>query len=382
MPPTLAPRKTINQTKTSRGSNKSLANARSSVQHSNQPTAPEPESPPPLPEASCIQILDLHGHSPLVSYNNAFYSCQWATDLGTSFFLIPPPIGLDPDHPPLRSTPSFDLLGTTSARLIAVPATLQPRKTTLPPVIDLQNYTAGATYTTTSGDVIQQNPEHGVRIELPATASTVKVNQARFLERLSAIKAKRGDRDAIPVNNVKTYKFPDGWEAERDEWLLKETSKSGKHRQEAELRAGSGPKRRRTKSSATAQQAANDENGESPAPNAEDEADSEEDYESQDPEHIDLGGMLRKRRPRGFRGGAPSGKRLRQSLGLPDARRNKKTMGRPRNIRLDSEIATGSSVTEQSASPAPQHGIAESGSGYATAGAVQIQDNIDMEDAV
>lgn len=382
VPPALASKKAASQTKTPRGSNKSLANARSSAQQSAQNSIADTTSQPDLPEASCMQILDLHGHSPLISYNNALYSCQWATDLGTSFFLVPPPTTLDPDHLPLRSTPSFDLLGTTSARLIAIPASLQPRKAPLVPFINLQNYKDGETYTTTSGDVIQHSPSHGLHIELPATASAVKVNQARFLERLSAIKARRGDRDAIPVSNVKTYKYPDDWEAERDEWILKETSKSEKHRQEAELRTGNGPRRRRTKSAAATSQVVDDANGESPAPEVDEQADSEEDYYSPDPDHIDLGGLVRKRRPRGFRGGAPSGKRLRQSLGLPDARRNHKPVGRPRKIHIDAGIATGGSVTEQSASPAPQQSIGESVGGQAMGGAIQGEGDTAMEDAV
>ncbi|GAB7357123.1 hypothetical protein MBLNU459_g7924t1 [Dothideomycetes sp. NU459] len=377
VPPTLATDKTGKYLKAAR-SNKSLANARGIAQHSAPPSAADAASPQPvLPDVSRMQILDLHSTSPLISYNNSLYSCRWATDLGTSFFFAPPPASSDPHHPPLRSTPSFDLLGTSCARLIAVPASLQPRETHLEPVSTLQRYAEKNTFTTSNGDVIQSNPSQGLRIELPVTASAAKVSQARFLERLSAIKARRGDRDAVPVTNIKNYRIPDNWEAERNEWISKETAKNERHRLEAEMRTGKASGLRTAHSPAQQQPAADDADGESLTPDAGSRVGSDGDIGDLDPDHIDLSEEFsRKRRRRGFRGGPPSGKRLRQSLGLPDARRNKRPVGRPRKIRLDSEVVSAQGHdTEHSASPALRQDTVELAQEDATGGASQAGDD-------
>ena len=96
--------------------------------------------------------------------------------------------------------------------------------------------TIDQSYTTAEGDVIQTSERHGLRIELPSTASAARVSQAKFLERLSAIKARRGDTDAVPVTNVKTYRPPEGWQDERQEWIAKETARSERDKVEAAAR--------------------------------------------------------------------------------------------------------------------------------------------------
>ncbi|KAF1356796.1 hypothetical protein BDV97DRAFT_394679 [Delphinella strobiligena] len=359
VPPSLAQEKKNRASKGGRKSNKSLANApgRTGTQSANT-TQGQEEADTSQPQPTCterMQIVDLDGDQPLISFNNALYSCKWATDVGTSLYITPPPAEADAHHPPLRSTPFFDLLGTGFARLIAVPAAIKPRTAPLSPVNVDQPASDKLSFSTAEGDIIHADSNQGLRIQLPSTASSLKVNQARFLERLSAIKAKRGDRDAVPISNVKYYKLPDGWEAEKEEWIAKETALSERNRLEAELRMA--------KSAGRVNRFTSDHDIQRPmyhvqgTPGPEDL--SEQDLDSADPDAT-LSSELnpRKRMTRGGpRGGAPSGKKLRQSLGLPEARRDKRPNGRPRQIRLDSEFTDQGHDTLPGATS--QHGSVE-----------------------
>lgn len=316
------------KTRTSRGhkesarSNKSLA----SLTQRAAAAAAAPETQRPQPDR--LQLIDLHGDNPVLSFDNSLFTCQWATDVGTSLYLTPPQPDTDPEHPPLRSTPSFNLLGTSFARLVAIPATITPRAAppneyqAPPPLPNPQ------LYTTQEGDIIKHADSGALEIQLPSTASASKVAQARFLERLSAIKASRGDKDIVPTANIKIFKHPAGWEKERDEWIAKETALSAKDRLEAEVRRNS---RRKTGHSTTLIKNAGPEDT-TPGVGAEN---SEQDGDTTNP----LPTKLPKRTRGGPRGGATSSKRLRESLGLPEARRDKKIAGMPpRQIRSEAEI--------------------------------------------
>jgi len=72
-----------------------------------------------------IQIVDLHGTNPLVSYKGKTYSCHWASSVGSDLFFAK----VDPlsDTKPLRSLKGYELLGLSSAKLTARPAQLLPR---------------------------------------------------------------------------------------------------------------------------------------------------------------------------------------------------------------------------------------------------------------
>ena len=351
--------------KTGRGSNKSLANAPGTSQTTTpqDSAAAREDGASPAPQSQPLermQIVDLHSRNPLVSFNNNLYSCHWATDVGTSLYFTSPRPAIDPHHPPIRSTPTFDLLGASCARLIAVPATMKPRTVPVPAVETPQEFVEGTYHATKEGDIVRQVDSQGFHIELPSTASASKVRQARFLERLSAIKAQRGDSDAVPINNVKMHKPPEGWEAERDEWIAKETSRSEKNRLEAEIRIA----KHQGRSSTNAALASYDRN----SVDSEEVADldeflgpgvasaSDEELDTPDPEGVLLPSQYsRKRKTRGGpRGGAPSGKKLRQSLGLPEARRDKRAPGRPRQIRLDSEFRDGEDAASVEAALSPQ----------------------------
>ncbi|PSK46414.1 hypothetical protein B9Z65_5382 [Elsinoe australis] len=184
----------------------------------------------PSSEQSTLQILDLHTRNPLITYNSQFYTCHWATDIGTSLYITPPLTTHTNLYPPLRSFSSFELLAKTRARLVAVPARLKPNiaplATPLPPIQDpfstpgtftpetVENFTLS----TAEGDTIEYAPSGQLKIHIPANASEAKKSQAAFLERWSELKAKKGWKDPIPVKAMKNYRVPDDWEDERKRW--------------------------------------------------------------------------------------------------------------------------------------------------------------------
>ncbi|KAH0269652.1 hypothetical protein KCU91_g8565, partial [Aureobasidium melanogenum] len=362
IPPALArDRRTKAQKSTTRGSNKSLANAPGTPESATKDGATQDdhgESANTTTER--MQIVGLHDRNPIISYNNSIYSCQWATDLATQIFLAPPPTDFDPDHTALRSTPSFDVLGTSAARLVAIPASIQPRETAAPNAIRAAYTGPETTYTTAEGDVIEHTTAQGLRIALPSTASAQRTSQAKFLEALSAIKARRGDQDAVPVTNIKVYHPPEGWEEERADYIEKESARSKKDKAEAAARA------KREKAEQTARLTRLNRRPAYARPNPEEDAEEEgsgDENEDDANKDADADGnklVTRKRRTLargGARGGAPSGKRLRQSLGLPEARRDSRPKGRPRKKRKvvaapEAVAETNEDTPAEAASPA------------------------------
>ncbi|PNS21670.1 hypothetical protein CAC42_1524 [Sphaceloma murrayae] len=181
------------------------------------------------PDSKTIQILDLHSRNPLITYNSRFYTCHWATDLGTSLYLSPPPSTVTgPTHAPLRSFPTFDILTKTRARLVAVPAVLRPRVPTVPTTTDSATEPSAPplhvpgpedfTISTAEGDTIHYSESGRLKITTPSDASDAKKAQAAFLERWSELKEKKGWRDPIPVKAMRNYRVPEGWEEERRRW--------------------------------------------------------------------------------------------------------------------------------------------------------------------
>jgi hypothetical protein len=355
IPPALArDRRSKTLKANTRASNKSLANAPGSQAKDTTDPNDHDQGTDTTAAAERMQIVGLHEKNPIISYNNAIYSCQWATDLATQIFLAPPPAHFDPEHTALRSTPSFDVLGTSCARLVALPASIQPKVSSIPSPTKKVQKSLGldTSYTTAEGDVIQQTTAQGLRIGLPSTASAQRTSQAKFLEALSAIKARRGDTDAVPVTNIKVYHAPKGWEEERAEWIEKESARSKKDKAEAVARA------KKEKAEQTARLSRQNRRpayrptrGKDPSVEQEEEGEEEEEEQAEEEEEEEdatnkdgtTPAVTRVRRPTrgGARGGgAPSGRRLRQSLGLPEARRDSRPKAQPRKKRKVVEAAT------------------------------------------
>lgn len=132
----------------------------------------------PAPDLSDrIQILDLHSSNPIISYQNQIYSCEWTSTIGTDVLITTP----DPNfpHPILREEPGVSVLAATSIKLFGRATQIAPR---------------GSQETTSAPD--QATP---VQIPVSMTSKKARQNQAKFLERLIAIKAAKGEKDEVTV---------------------------------------------------------------------------------------------------------------------------------------------------------------------------------------
>ena len=170
-----------------------------------EPTLEQPEEDLSLSEPpDRVQILDLHTHNPLISYRNQLYSCEWTSTLGTDVILTAP----QPDfpHPILREKPNVFVLATSSIKLMGQPVQIASR----------QGNEAGAPASTLAHETPPTDPAEPppVKIPLGETPSRARQNQANFLERLIAIKAKKGERDNVTVYSQKTNQGS-GWRSQR-----------------------------------------------------------------------------------------------------------------------------------------------------------------------
>lgn len=88
------------------------------------PDTPNPEEPPidVAGRASDIQILDVHGLHPIVSYQNQIYHCTWSDVVGTTMFFSRAEGGREGED--LVSTDDFHLINTSRIKLIGQKARL------------------------------------------------------------------------------------------------------------------------------------------------------------------------------------------------------------------------------------------------------------------
>ncbi len=138
-----------------------------------------------------IQINRLHTLNPLVIYKDQLLSCQWTATIGTDLLFAKPNLEADNREEPLCSLPSVDLLATSSAKLVARVAWLQPQD-------NLFSETSTAEQATDSIDTSSQYLNSSRQpCESVAAMEVEKATEripSSFLERLNAAKARRGDK--------------------------------------------------------------------------------------------------------------------------------------------------------------------------------------------
>ncbi|KAB2575546.1 Transcription factor TFIIIC tau55-related protein [Lasiodiplodia theobromae] len=173
-------------------------------QASQQEDTPEPaeknatphKEPTPEPEEhDRIQIVGLHDDNPIVSYQGQIYTCQWASTIGTDllFTKAPPPEDReDRVAEPLRKLGTFDLLGASSTRLVASAAKLRPRSG--PSRVEKSQSAPNA-----HSFAPIENPGNieVVKFPVPEYATRAQRRQASFLEKLSAVKTRLGEKDKV-----------------------------------------------------------------------------------------------------------------------------------------------------------------------------------------
>ena len=152
-----------------------------------------------------IQILDFHTHNPLISYQNQLYSCEWTSTLGTDV-LLTSPIPEFP-HPVLREQPNVSVLATSNIKLMCRPAQISSRQE-----VSISAPESSAPNTATpEATAAAALP---IKIPIGLTPSRARQNQANFLERLMAIKAKKGEKDHVTIYAQKVNQGT-GWRSQR-----------------------------------------------------------------------------------------------------------------------------------------------------------------------
>ena len=165
------------------------------------------DQPPREEPEDRIQILDLHSSNPIISYQGQIYSCEWTSTIGTDILLS----ASDPDfpHPVLKDEAGVSIIAATGIKLFGRPIELTPRS----------NASAGNEQTPptnsapTDSTAVAENapaPETPVKITIPPnlTATKGREKQAKFLERLIAIKAAKAEKDEVTVHSQRAPKKP------------------------------------------------------------------------------------------------------------------------------------------------------------------------------
>ena len=156
-----------------------------------------------------IQILDLHTENPLISYQNQIHSCSWTSTLGTDIILTAP--AADFSHPILREKPNVSVLAASSIKLMGRAAQIATRHGEGE---GGQSSTPAPATPTTSTNPAGPEKVAPVKIPLGPVPSRARQKQASFLERLIAIKAKKGEKDSVTVYTKKVNQGS-GWRSQR-----------------------------------------------------------------------------------------------------------------------------------------------------------------------
>lgn len=173
--------------------------------------AASPIQSPTLDPSEAVQILDFHTSNPLISYQGRLYSCQWSTTLGTDLLLT---------HSQLSESP---VLAATRIKLSGRPVRMirhhgasKPNLQPLDEAVQTHQDTVESIPPQINSPVHPQDKIHPqdknpavqrpvLEIPLDRHASVARQNQAYFLERLSAIKAARGEQDEVTVYAKKRF---------------------------------------------------------------------------------------------------------------------------------------------------------------------------------
>jgi hypothetical protein len=160
--------------------------------------------------AGQLQVLHLHGSNPMVKFDDALYSCAWSTDLGTQVHVASSGV----TKQTLRPGHVVDVVSTSRARLVGMPATLKPRHER--PIAETLELEPAASNTvdiettlehTTEKPSVERQIARFAAARRKATDPALK-SRASFLERFSKIKQSRGETDLVPFYGVKKYHGP------------------------------------------------------------------------------------------------------------------------------------------------------------------------------
>ncbi|MCJ1427189.1 hypothetical protein MMC29_005092 [Sticta canariensis] len=167
--------------------------------------ATSPVQSPTLDPSEAVQILDFHTSNPLISYQGRLYSCQWSTTLGTDLLLT----RSQSSESPVLAATRIKLSGRP-VRMIRHRGASKPNLQPLDEAVQTQQDTVEPIPPQINSPIHPQDKNPAVQrpvLEIPLDrhASVARQNQAHFLERLSAIKAARGEQDEVTVYAKKRF---------------------------------------------------------------------------------------------------------------------------------------------------------------------------------
>jgi TFIIIC subunit triple barrel domain len=147
--------------------------------------------------ANDIQILDLHGQNPVISFHNQIYHCTWSDLIGTAMFFTKAEVGNDQDA--LIITDDFRLITTSRIKLVGQKAKLigKPgRKRRREPDEDPSHTMPEEIALDDEASLIRGKSLGEIRTSNPKTNADIK-RQAAFLERLMDVKRAKGEFDNV-----------------------------------------------------------------------------------------------------------------------------------------------------------------------------------------
>jgi len=142
-----------------------------------------------------VQILDLHCHNPMISFQDQMYSCTWTDMIGTNMFFTHP-LEL-PLFDAYKSTDHYDLLGISRIKLAGRRAQVTEKKVTKKRARDAQDEAELADTGENQGIRTDTGKSLGDFVSRNTSGNMELRKQADFLQRLSAAKKARGDKDIV-----------------------------------------------------------------------------------------------------------------------------------------------------------------------------------------
>jgi hypothetical protein len=144
-----------------------------------------------------VQIMELHGNNPLVSYGNQIFSCEWADMIGTDMHFTRRETddqNLDDDSSSGIVDPSFLKHGPNYSLIAANRVKIIGRKVHLISANpDQQGNPSSSTATAAETETQQQEQQQ----QAETGALTGKTAQVRFLQELMDIKRAKGEKDMV-----------------------------------------------------------------------------------------------------------------------------------------------------------------------------------------
>ena len=180
-----------------------------------------------------IQILDLHTQNPLVSYQNQLYSCEWTSTLGTDVLLTAPTPEFP--HPILREQPNVSVLATSSIKLMGRPAQISSRHPAEEASTPAPESSAVSAANRATPEKAAAAAATTIKIPLGPTPTRARQTQANFLERLIAIKAKKGEKDDVTIY-IQNVNQGSGWRSQRK--AVEDGDETGPSQQQSQTQRG------------------------------------------------------------------------------------------------------------------------------------------------